>query len=176
MWFMVDVEAHLNSPCPNFPSSSFGMTEFAAVAITKPPYDCFWGRILPRNPTKQKPIAKDILLHLSEGDMAFVMKDFVDWLQSKSFLHSFMSDNPAYDWQWINYELWKNVGNNPFGHSATNLGSLYKGFVGKMNKNFKHLRKTKHTHNPVDDCIGNIEALFSMVNDGLVINLEKGII
>ena len=29
-------------------------------------------------------------------------------------------------------------------------------------KNFKHLRKTKHTHHPVDDAKGNAEALLEM--------------
>jgi hypothetical protein len=28
-----------------------------------------------------------------------------------------------------------------------------------MSLNFKHLRKTAHTHNPVDDAVGNAEAL-----------------
>jgi hypothetical protein len=28
-----------------------------------------------------------------------------------------------------------------------------------MKANFKHLRKTKHTHNPLDDSRGNAEAL-----------------
>jgi len=28
--------------------------------------------------------------------------------------------------------------------------------------NFKHLRKTKHTHHPVDDARGNAEALLTM--------------
>ena len=32
-----------------------------------------------------------------------------------------------------------------------------------MTKNFKHLRKTKHTHHPVDDAKGNAEALLHMV-------------
>ncbi len=33
--------------------------------------------------------------------------------------------------------------------------------------NFKHLRKTKHTHNPVDDARGNAEALLQMKEMGL---------
>jgi hypothetical protein len=40
-------------------------------------------------------------------------------------------------------------------------------------KNFKHLRKTKHTHNPVDDAKGNAEAVLYMRNEmGLRIGLE----
>jgi hypothetical protein len=34
--------------------------------------------------------------------------------------------------------------------------------VKDASANFKHLRKTRHTHNPVDDAIGNAEALLHM--------------
>jgi hypothetical protein len=51
---------------------------------------------------------------------------------------------------------------NPFGFSSTNLGSLYKGVVRDTFKNFKHLRKTRHTHHPVDDAKGNAEALIAI--------------
>ena len=46
--------------------------------------------------------------------------------------------------------------------SSTNLGSLYKGMIKDTLKNFKHLRRTAHTHNPVDDAMGNAEALLHM--------------
>ena len=52
------------------------------------------------------------------------------------------------------------VGGSPF--SSQNLGSLYKGMEKDTSKNFKHLRQTKHTHNPVDDAKGNAEALLTM--------------
>jgi hypothetical protein len=43
-----------------------------------------------------------------------------------------------------------------------NLGSFYKGLIRDTFKNFKHLRKTKHTHHPVDDAKGNAEALLEL--------------
>jgi len=46
--------------------------------------------------------------------------------------------------------------------SSKNLGSLYKGLVKDTSPNFKHLRKTRHTHHPVDDAKGNAEALLHM--------------
>jgi len=54
------------------------------------------------------------------------------------------------------------LGRNPFGFSSTNLGSLYKGLVGSDYKNFKHLRKTRHSHHPTDDAKGNAEAMLHM--------------
>jgi hypothetical protein len=47
-------------------------------------------------------------------------------------------------------------------YSSTNLGSLYKGVVRDVTQNFKHLRKTRHTHHPVDDAKGNAEALLTL--------------
>ncbi len=37
---------------------------------------------------------------------------------------------------------------------------------------FKHLRKTKHTHHPVDDARGNAEALLAMKEMGFKIRLD----
>lgn len=42
-----------------------------------------------------------------------------------------------------------------------------------MFTNFKHLRKTKHTHHPVDDARGNAETLLQMKEEyGLKIGLD----
>ena len=39
--------------------------------------------------------------------------------------------------------------------------------------NFKHLRKTRHTHHPVDDARGNAEALLRIMEEhGLKISLK----
>ncbi len=65
------------------------------------------------------------------------------------------------------------LGKNPFGHSSTNLGPLFKGVVRDMFTNFERLRKTKHTHHPVDDARGNAEALLQIKEEyGLNIRLE----
>ena len=51
--------------------------------------------------------------------------------------------------------------------------SLYKGVVKDTFANFKHLRKTRHTHNPLDDARGNAEALLQIQQEyGLKINLR----
>jgi hypothetical protein len=73
-----------------------------------------------------------------------------------------ISDNNGFDWQFINWYFHHFLGKNPFGHSSTNLGSLYKGVVRNMFASFKRLRKTKHTHHPVDDARGNAEAMLQI--------------
>ena len=102
-----------------------------------------------------------------------VMERFWDWLkeQCKGRI-LFISDNNGFDWQFINWYFHHFIGENPFGFSSTNLGSLYKGFQNDMFVNFKHLRKTKHTHHPVDDAKGNAEALLQMKEMGLKIRFK----
>ncbi len=95
------------------------------------------------------------------------MKKFDDWLYSLKIKPMFISDNNGFDHQFINYYFHKYLGRNPFGHSSTNLGSLYKGFVKDTAKNFKYLRKTKHDHHPVNDAKSNAEALLEIFNRGL---------
>lgn len=84
----------------------------------------------------------------------------------------FISDNPAFDWQWINWYFHTYLGKNPFGFSARRIGDLYCGMKmdAGLNIEWKKLfRKTKHDHNPVNDAKGNAEALLAMKKMGLKI-------
>jgi hypothetical protein len=103
------------------------------------------------------------------------MGEFRDWVTANAKGRAlFVSDNNGFDWMFVNWYLHQFVGANPFGHSSTNLGSLYKGIERDMFVNFKHLRKTKHTHHPVDDAKGNAEALLAMKEKyGLKITFDK---
>jgi hypothetical protein len=94
------------------------------------------------------------------------MTEFGVWLSEKSKGQPmFVSDNNGFDWQFINWYFHHFTGSNPFGFSSTNLGSLYKGVVRDVYQNFKHLRRTKHTHNPVDDARGNAEAFMHFTRE-----------
>ena len=93
------------------------------------------------------------------------MEKFSAWIEvSCAGTPLFISDNNGFDWQFVNYYFHHFLGNNPFGFSSTNLGSLYKGLVKDTSKNFKHLRNTAHTHDPLDDAVGNAEALLQMIS------------
>jgi hypothetical protein len=90
------------------------------------------------------------------------MQAFGKWLRENSQGRPiFVSDNVAYDWQFINYYFHKFCGENPFGFSGRRIGDIYCGMKGDLFAQWKHLRKTKHTHHPVDDAKGNAEALLS---------------
>ena len=71
------------------------------------------------------------------------------------------SDNPAFDWQFVNGMLWDVCGENPLGFSSRRIGDLYAGLTGNAQNasKWKKLRDTKHTHNALDDAKGNAEAL-----------------
>lgn len=109
--------------------------------------------------------------HTGFRDPTLVMEDFAKWIREVSIgKPTFISDNPAFDFQWINAYFHQFYGSNPFGFSARRIGDLYCGMkmdAGKNSEWKKLLRKTKHTHNPVDDCMGNAEALLAMQKMGL---------
>jgi hypothetical protein len=79
----------------------------------------------------------------------------------------FWADNPAFDWSPLNSLLHDYLGGNPFGWSARRIGDFYAGLVGDPHKasEWKAYRVTKHDHNPVNDALGNAEALCHMLNE-----------
>ncbi len=94
-----------------------------------------------------------------------VIDAFRDWLNDLDIVRPiFIADNNGFDWQFVNWYFHHFRGENPFGFSSQNLGSLYKGLVGDSSKSFKHLRRTEHDHNPLNDAMGNAEALLHMIH------------
>lgn len=91
------------------------------------------------------------------------MHEFAGWIKSVCQDRPiFISDNNGFDWMFVCWYFHHFKGSNPFGFSSQNLGSLYKGLTKDTFTTFKHLRKTRHTHHPVDDAKGNAEALLTM--------------
>ena len=97
------------------------------------------------------------------------MENFEKWiLEVSDGKPTFISDNIAYDWKWIDYYFHRYLGRNPFGFSGRRIGDLYCGMMMDAGKNSdwkRKYRKTKHTHHPVDDAKGNAEALVSFRNE-----------
>jgi len=161
---MVDVES--DGPIPG----KYSMISFGAVLVDKSLDKTFYGKL--------KPISSEFVQAalqvsgftrnetLQFEDPAKVMRDFADWISKVSpDKPRFISDNNGYDWMFICWYFHNYIGENPFGYSSQNLGSIYKGIVRDLNKNFKHLRRTAHTHNPIDDAKGNAEALLIMIEE-----------
>lgn len=167
-WFMVDVEA--DGPIPG----DYSMFQFGIVAIT-PGFDkTFLGRICPISDKYQ-----DIGYNLSKVTREEVLKypnpveelsRCRDWIYfvAKDSSPRMISDNNGFDFMFMAWYFHHFLGENPFGHSSMNLGSFYKGIMLDSFANFKHLRDTRHTHNPVDDSKGNAEALIKMIHQNRV--------
>ncbi len=170
-YFMVDVEA--DGPIPG----DYSMVALGAVIVEPSLERSFYGRLKPLS-ERWLPEALAIGGFTREETLLFddpktVMDQFCSWVElNGKGRPMFISDNNGFDWQFVNWYLHHFFGKNPFGHSSSNLGSLYKGFVKDTFASFKHLRRTPHTHHPVDDARGNAEALLKLKEDGLKISLE----
>jgi hypothetical protein len=92
---------------------------------------------------------------------------FHNWLASLGDeRHTLVSDNPAFDWQWINFGFHYTLGKNPLGFSARRIGDMWAGMRNRENdaRSWKKYRKTRHTHDPLDDALGNAEAYLKIWN------------
>ncbi len=169
-YVMVDVES--DGPIPG----DYSMICFGAVLVKEGLQQTFYGRLKPIS-DKWIPEALAVSGFSREDTLAFddpkpVMEDFGRWVRDNTKGRAlFVSDNNGFDFAFVSWYFWHFTGANPFGHSSTNLGSLYKGLVQDTFQNFKHLRKTEHTHHPVDDARGNAEAMLEMKRMGLKIAL-----
>ena len=174
-WIVVDVEA--DGPCPGV--DMYSMVSLGAVVLDRKLDKTFYGEFAPisenynqealevSNTTRDQ--------HLQYRSANVVIHEFKDWLYSVVQHNEpmvFISDNPAFDWQFANYYLHKYTGSNPFGFSARRIGDIYSGLLRDMRKStaWKKHRITKHSHNPVDDAKGNAEALLHF-NDVFKLNI-----
>jgi DNA polymerase III epsilon subunit-like protein len=168
-YIVVDVES--DGPIPH----KYSMVCFGAVVVEPSVGKTFYGKIKPVS-ENWIPEALEVSGFTRQQHQAFdepviVMENFAIWLTEKSKGKPiFISDNPAFDWQWINWYFHSYLGKNPFGFSARRIGDLYCGMkmdTGLNNEWKQLLRKTTHDHNPVNDAIGNAEALLAMKKMGL---------
>ena len=171
---IVSVDIESDGPIPG----DYSMILLGAVIVDETLDKTFYGKLKPIS-DKWIPESMDIFEVSRQEALGFndpkeEMERFAAWIDENCKSRPmFFSDNNGFDWQFINWYFVHFTGKNPFGFSSTNIGSLYKGLVSDMFKNFKHLRKTAHTHNPVDDAKGNAEAILHMKNEmGLKISLK----
>ncbi len=167
-YFVVDVEA--DGPIPH----DYSMVSFGVVAVEPSLSHTFYGEV---RPISDKWVPEALAVsgfsreqHEKFGDPKQIMSDFKDWLLKTSQGRPiFVSDNLAFDWQWINYYFHHFIGDNPFGFSGRRIGDMYAGMQMDTFVKWKHLRDTRHDHHPVNDAKGNAEVLLKMKNMGLKI-------
>jgi len=151
---LIFIDCEANGKCPGLGK----LTEFGAVAFES--RATFHGVLVERKPSEENPKIK-----VATGktfDEKEVFEKFDAWLTEVTHGAKpvFVSDNPAFDWQWINDGFWRTLDKNPFGHSARRIGDFYAGLIGDFTdaQSWKKLRRTPHDHNPVHDAMGNVEA------------------
>lgn len=165
MYVMVDIEA--DGPIPG----DYSMISLGAIVV-EPALDRTFGARLRPISTEWIPEAPAVSGHSREDTLRFndpraEMDRFRGWVTGLGAQPIFISDNNGFDWMFVCWYFHHFIGKNPFGFSSQNLGSLYKGLVKDVRRSFKHLRVTKHTHDPLDDARGNAEALLKMRDQGL---------
>jgi len=169
-YVIVDVES--DGPIP----AEFSMVSFGAVIFDERLDKTFYGKT---RPISERFVPEALAVsgftreqHMGFDDPKMVMENFTAWLAANTKGRAvFVSDNVAYDWQFINYYFHKFTDRNPFGFSGRRIGDLYAGMVKDASKatEWKKYRITAHTHNPVDDARGNAEALRKFKELGLKI-------
>lgn len=170
-FYVVDVEA--DGPIPG----KYSMVSFGAVKVDERLDQTFFGQTRPiskiwvpeslaiSNISRQE--------HESYEDPLKVMANFDNWLHRTSVGRPILiSDNPMFDGMYMAWYFHTYLERNPFGFSARRIGDLYCGMKMDARTAWKHLRKTRHDHHPVNDAKGNAEALLEMKKLGLKIKFE----
>lgn len=167
--FVVDVEA--TGPCPGL----YSMIDFGVVLLSDTTKTYHSGLMAPIPGSNYVDSAMSVTgtdwddMRHNGRNIHLVMQEFAVWVQEHNTggRAMFFSDNNGFDWQFMNYYFHWTLGENPFGHSSSNINCLFKGMQLNMKTNIKKLRKTRHSHHPVDDAMGNAEALINMHGRGL---------
>ena len=164
-FIVIDIES--DGPCPG----EYSMVSFGAVTWEG---ETFYGEVSPISdvwiPEALNVSGISREKHLTFPDPEDTMWKFREWLERAPTAGDrrrvMWSDNPAFDWQFINYYLHRFTGANPLGFSARRIGDLYAGFKGNIyaSNSWKKLRKTRHDHDPVNDAKGNMEALKTIIS------------
>jgi len=171
-YIVVDIEA--DGPIPG----DYSMICFGAVIVNESLDKAFYGKLKPIS-ENYVPESLAVSGFSREETLQFdnpieVMLQFEAWIKENSKGRPiFISDNNGFDWMFICWYFQHFLKRNPFGYSSRRIGDLYCGLVKDTFAGWRHLRKTAHTHNPVDDAKGNAEVLLFMKNEmGLNIDLK----
>lgn len=155
----VDVEATTASPATGT------MTQFGAVHYWT--RKAFHGLLFDSFPDPLNPAIPILDPDGSGYPQLPTMQSFAAWCHSFPGRPIFVSDNNGYDFMWIAcaFDSWGLP--NPFGHSSRRISDFYAGLLGDFGKTqgWKKWRVTPHTHHPVDDAMGNVEAFATMLKE-----------
>lgn len=158
------------------------MLSLGAVAVRDGLHDTFYVELQPlpgAGVNEQALAVSDLSMEdLSANGKAphDAMGDLAAWIvaTAQDGAAVLVSDNPGFDAAFIAYYFALAGMPNPFGHSSRRIGDLYAGFKKDSRKanEWKKLRTKAHSHNALDDALGNAGALLKIADMGL--RIPKG--
>ena len=164
---LVSIDVETNGPISGYHS----LIELGAVIVEPELKQQFHIYVRPLFPNYDPSTMKasgltrgSILARPTQDNIQIAMLKFYDWLalhKKENEALVFIGDNPGFDFSFVSHGFYVSGKHNPFGHSSMHIGSLFKGMNFDIKANFKKLRKTKHSHNALDDAMGNAEALLA---------------
>lgn len=159
-FFSFDVEA--DGPCAGL----YSMVSLGMVYVPDPSQR-FYATFRPISEQyipealKVSRFTREETLQFPDAEQGIVALD--QWLSSLKLENRPIawSDNPGFDWQFLNYYCQLYLKRNPFGHSCRRIGDFFAGMQmdARASNNWKRLRQARHTHNAADDALGNAQAL-----------------
>lgn len=151
----VDVEADGDTPISGV------MAQFGAVHYGT--RKSFHGLLHDSEPSPENP-AKPRLIGNAYPRKP-VLQAFASWVNQFPGRPIFVSDNPGWDFMWMACAFDEVSIQSPFGHSSRRIGDFYAGLLRNFRNStgWKRWRVTPHTHHPVDDAMGNVEAFDTML-------------
>jgi hypothetical protein len=95
---------------------------------------------------------------------AFSVRRLAGEAQEPKRHYLMLSDNPGFDFQWMNFELMNHIGEQVLGHSARRIGDVWSGLRKRPHEtlSWRRFRLTPHDHDPLNDAMGNAEAWLEM--------------
>lgn len=169
MTILLSMDVEASGPCPLHGD----MISFAAIVIEegltrtfdsgnmRPECDKFsQGAYASIGMTREQHLAAPY--SITERMLAF--RDWTETLEMKDGRCVLLSDNPGFDFAWMNFELWNKVGKPLLGHSARRIGDAWAGLRKRPRETqgWKKLRIAPHDHTPLNDAMGNAEAWLEM--------------
>ncbi|WP_157219723.1 3'-5' exonuclease family protein [Flavisphingomonas formosensis] len=164
---LISVDTEASGPCP----LRGDIISFGAVVIEPGLTRCYRSRDMRPTVDAYDPAAYRVVGVTREEHEAFThtmdecFRHFNAWLEELDSDRLIMvSDNPGFDFQWMNFGFMTTIGSNPLGHSARRIGDMWSGLRRREHETlgWKKLRITAHTHDPLEDALGNAEAYLRM--------------
>jgi len=172
---LVSVDVETNGPCPG----EFALVSIGAVVIEPELGRTFYCEVSPPEGSVRwlpkayevNGVSRDAHLVMPAPDVG--MASLESWLgkiqSGEDTPLVLVSDNLAFDWQFISYYCWRYLNYNPFGYWGLNIPDIARGMSGVLDvvvprrDDWKKLRRTPHTHHALDDARGNAEAMLALL-------------